>query len=122
MVLQNFGQDTLRDAKVELLENGTPIDTVTLAGPVVAGDTLQHLYHFTAGSVSETRQYQAILREAFSVTSGASVPIGQPVDNLENVTIQEPSELTLTAIASDSSLSQGQEFQVDFEISRAGES
>ena len=120
--LQNSGQDALRDIVIELRENNTPIDTVTLAGPVAAGETFSHIYNFNAGSVSQTRQYRAILFEAISVTSGTPVPLEQPIDNLESVTIQQPSVLTLNAFASDSTLSQSQEFKVNFQINRTGES
>jgi hypothetical protein len=121
LVLQNFGQDAVQDVVVELLENNFSVRSDSIAGPVLAGTPFESLYtNLTAGVISETRQYRAVILAATSVVTGTQVTIEQPRDNIENVIIQRPSVLTLSGSASDSTLSQTQEFQVQFNIDRLG--
>ncbi len=121
--LRNTGSDDLHQIVVELLANEVSILLDTLTAVLPSGGTLQTNYSFTAGTISETISYRAVLRQAISVTSGTPVTIDQPLDNIENVTVQEPTRLTLSAVASGDSLySIGQVFTIRFTITTTGES
>ncbi|MFQ5583374.1 MAG: hypothetical protein ACE5GL_02930, partial [Calditrichia bacterium] len=122
LILQNSGQEAIRDMAIELRKNNITVRTDTFAGPVAPGAPFESIYQSLTSSAAGNLQYQAIILEAFSVVSGQPVPVGQPVDNIEDVLVQEPAALTLLASVADSSLSQGQLFRVEFNISRAGAS
>ncbi|RMF58628.1 MAG: hypothetical protein D6748_08220, partial [Calditrichaeota bacterium] len=123
ILLRNNGSDDLHQIDIELLANEVPILRDTLASVLPGGGTLETFYPFSAGNTSQTINYRVVLREAVSMISGNPVTIDQPLDNLENVTIQEPRTLSLSATASgDSSYSIGQTFSISFDITTTGES
>ncbi len=119
LTLNNLGDDPLDNVAVRVLKNDQPfIDTLIAQLP---GNTLTDVvFSFLADSVSATQVYRAVIDSAVSHTTGKSVFASQPVDNVESITIQRPSQLSLAATVSDSTLSLNQLFQVGFQIQRVG--
>jgi hypothetical protein len=126
LTVQNSGQDTLTNIVLRFFNDATQstVLTDTITGTVLGpGMQSQKLYSFVAGSISETVRYRAVILQAVSVISGTPVQIGEPLDNREDVIVQQPIRLTLNAEASgDSAYSQGQDFTISFDINTLGQS
>jgi len=121
LYLANSGDDTLSQVHVTIFKDAEIFIRDTI--PVLLPNRItKFTYTFRADSVSQTQLFRATIDSAFSRITGNQVFVGQPVDNTENLFIQQPVVLTLSATASDSTLSQVQEFTVDYRISTTGES
>ncbi len=119
LVLQNSGGDPVNGLILELINDATgdTVDTLTPLSVIPPDDMLTIAFDDTAGTLLETREYRAVITQALSQTSGDAVEIGAPLDDEEDVTIQEPRELNLFSSATGGGIySQAQEFQVNFTV------
>ena len=121
LVLANVGDDTLATVYLRIMKENQLflLDTLTT---VLPNQDTPVLYSFTADSISGTQIYRAFIDSAFSGISGEKIVVQQPEDNVESVVIQQPTQLNLSASASDSSLSLNQVFAVRYQVERQGES
>ena len=118
LALQNSGQDPVSSLVLYLI-NDTSGDTLTAtpSDTIAPGAVFHYLFDDVAGAISETRAYRAVIGQALSLTSGTQVQIGQPIDDDEDVIVQQPRALGLAASTSGGgSYSQGQEFTVSFSV------
>ncbi len=119
--LVNSGDDTLKQVYLKIFRETQVFIRDTISA-LLPNRTTRFTYRFVADTVSQSWLFRAVIDSAFSQITGDRVFIGQPVDNTENLVIQRPSVLTLSAQASDSTLSHLQEFTVYYQISTTGES
>lgn len=119
LVLQNNGGDPVDGLILQLINDATgdTVDTLTPLSVIQPDDMLTIAFDDTAGTLLETREYRAVITQALSQTSGDAVEIGAPLDDEEDVTIQEPRELNVFSSATGGGIySQAQEFQVNFTV------
>ncbi|MCK5076999.1 MAG: hypothetical protein KAR38_11520, partial [Calditrichia bacterium] len=120
-LIKNNGQDIIENTVLQLLRNDNPFSQDTII-TIASGDSVIYSWPLAAGSASVTHIYKLNIFEATSHTTGEEIVVLQPDDNLENIIIEEPANLLLVASVADSSISVGQQFQVDVQVQKSGES
>ncbi len=126
LFLQNTGEDTIQSARVRLYRNNNalePLFQITNIPP----DTGKVFYIVQNVNTMGTARFKAVIESAEDKT-GKSVDLGQPVDNVEDVIVQQATSLSLDVNitqpegARDGVVSIGQTFRVEAKILRSGNS
>ncbi len=128
VTINNTGLDLIESAKVHLFINSSPVplDSVTFVG--MSSGTVQTHEFTQTRSTSGTVTYKVLISEALDAI-GNPAQIRQPVDNVENVLVQQPSFLNLNTIIYNSEevldsliVSENQIFNVRINIENQGQS
>jgi hypothetical protein len=130
VTVNNTGADLIQSAKVRLFINSSPIPLDSIIFAYISSGTIQTHEFTRSRSTNGTVTYKVLISDGEALDAiGNPAQIEQPVDNVEDVFVQQPSLLNLNTVIYKSEefldsliVSEGQSFNVRVNIENQGQS
>jgi hypothetical protein len=128
VVVSNTGADSIQSTLLNIFRNEQLLpETISISSIPAAPDSQRVAFFSQLAENLGTVQYKVRVNEARDV-NGTLIAIDQPLDNVENVIVQQPSQLWISAEitapegARDGIVSLNQEFTIQARVNRSGQS